>query len=59
MVGESSLFGPFNAYGLGEAPQNEIGVVRVIADLIKKIFIHRKYPVEVLDDGNQVRVYIC
>ncbi|MEM2963188.1 MAG: NAD-dependent epimerase/dehydratase family protein [Candidatus Anstonellales archaeon] len=52
-----SIFRPFNAYGPGEVPENEVGIAHVIPDLIKKIYIDKQYPVEILGDGNQIRAY--
>lgn len=52
-----SIFRPFNAYGPGEIPENEVGIAHVIPDLIKKMHIDRQYPVKILGDGKQVRAY--
>jgi nucleoside-diphosphate-sugar epimerase len=52
-----AIFRPFNAYGPGEMPEGEVGLAHVIPDLIKKMFIDRQYPVEILGDGEQVRAY--
>ena len=50
-------FRPFNAYGPGEVPENEVGIAHVIPDLIKKVHFNKQYPVEILGDGQQVRAY--
>jgi len=47
---------PFNAYGINEKPEEEIGYAHVIPDLIKKI-LTGQYPVEILGDGNQTRCF--
>lgn len=52
-----TIFRPFNAYGPGEMPESEVGLTHVIPDLIKKMFIDKQYPVEILGDGEQVRAY--
>ncbi len=52
-----SIFRPFNAYGPGEIPENEVGIAHVIPDLIKKMYIDKQYPIELLGDGHQVRAY--
>ena len=52
-----AIFRPFNAYGIGEMPESEVGLAHVIPDLIKKMFIDMQYPVEILGDGEQVRAY--
>jgi len=52
-----SIFRPFNAYGPGEVPEHEIGIAHVIPDLIRKVYIDKQYPVEILGDGSQIRAY--
>ncbi|MDD5096258.1 MAG: NAD-dependent epimerase/dehydratase family protein [Candidatus ainarchaeum sp.] len=52
-----TIFRPFNAYGPGEVPENEVGIAHVIPDLIKKIYYDKQYPLELLGDGSQVRAY--
>ncbi|MFH2106809.1 MAG: NAD-dependent epimerase/dehydratase family protein [Candidatus Micrarchaeota archaeon] len=52
-----TIFRPFNAYGPGEVPENEVGIAHVIPDLIKKVHFDKQYPVEILGDGQQIRAY--
>ena len=47
---------PFNAYGINERPEKEIGYAHVIPDLIKKI-ISGQYPLELLGNGKQIRCF--
>ncbi len=47
---------PFNAYGINERPEQEIGYAHVIPDLIKKI-LSGQYPLELLGDGKQTRCF--
>ena len=47
---------PFNAYGINERPEEEIGYAHVIPDLIKKI-LDGQYPLELLGDGKQTRCF--
>lgn len=47
---------PFNAYGINEAPGEEVGYAHVIPDLIKKC-LQGQYPLELLGDGNQTRCF--
>ena len=47
---------PFNAYGINEAPGEEVGYAHVIPDLIKKI-LDGQYPLELLGDGKQTRCF--
>lgn len=47
---------PFNAYGINERPEQEIGYAHVIPDLIKKI-ISGQYPLELLGNGKQIRCF--
>lgn len=51
-----TIIRPFNAYGINEAPGEEIGYAHVIPDLIKKI-LSGQYPLELLGDGNQTRCF--
>lgn len=52
-----TIFRPFNAYGPGEVPENEVGIAHVIPDVIKKVYYDKQYPLELLGDGSQVRAY--
>ena len=52
-----TIFRPFNAYGPGEVPENEVGIAHVIPDFIKKVAFDRQYPVEMLGKGDQIRAY--
>lgn len=47
---------PFNAYGINEKPEEEVGYAHVIPDLIRKI-LKGQYPVEILGDGQQTRCF--
>ncbi len=47
---------PFNAYGINEFPEREIGYAHVIPDLIRKI-LGGHYPLELLGDGQQTRCF--
>lgn len=47
---------PFNAYGINERPEREVGYAHVIPDLIKKI-VSGQYPLEILGDGQQTRCF--
>lgn len=51
-----TIIRPFNAYGINEAPGEEVGYAHVIPDLIKKI-LSGQYPVELLGDGKQTRCF--
>lgn len=51
-----TIIRPFNAYGINEAPGEEVGYAHVIPDLIKKI-LSGQYPLELLGDGNQTRCF--
>lgn len=51
-----SICRPFNAYGVNEFPEREIGYAHVIPDLVRKI-INGQYPLEMLGDGNQTRCF--
>lgn len=47
---------PFNAYGINEFPEREVGYAHVIPDLIRKI-LAGQYPLELLGDGQQTRCF--
>ncbi len=47
---------PFNAYGVNEAPGDEVGYAHVIPDLVKKI-LQGQHPLELLGDGRQTRCF--
>lgn len=47
---------PFNAYGINEKPEREVGYAHVIPDLIRKI-LSGQYPMEILGDGKQTRCF--
>ncbi len=51
-----TIIRPFNAYGINEKPEREVGYAHVIPDLIKKI-LEGQYPVELLGDGRQTRCF--
>lgn len=51
-----SICRPFNAYGINEFPEREIGYAHVIPDLVRKILLNQ-YPLELLGDGNQTRCF--
>ncbi|MBI2196461.1 NAD-dependent epimerase/dehydratase family protein [Candidatus Daviesbacteria bacterium] len=51
-----TIIRPFNAYGINEAPGEEVGYAHVIPDLIKKI-ISGQYPLELLGNGRQTRCF--
>ncbi len=51
-----SICRPFNAYGINEFPEREIGYAHVIPDLVRKI-LSGQYPLELLGDGNQTRCF--
>lgn len=51
-----TIIRPFNAYGINEAPGEEVGYAHVIPDLIKKI-ISGQYPLELLGNGRQIRCF--
>jgi len=51
-----TIIRPFNAYGINEAPGEEIGYAHVIPDLIKKI-LSGQYPLELLGNGRQTRCF--
>jgi UDP-glucose 4-epimerase len=47
---------PFNAYGVNEAPGDEVGEAHVIPDLAKKLLLGQD-PLEILGDGQQTRCF--
>lgn len=51
-----SICRPFNAYGINEFPEREVGYAHVIPDLVRKI-ISGQYPLELLGDGQQTRCF--
>lgn len=51
-----SICRPFNAYGINEFPEREVGYAHVIPDLIRKIIVGQ-YPLELLGTGQQSRCF--
>ncbi|MBI3342482.1 NAD-dependent epimerase/dehydratase family protein [Candidatus Curtissbacteria bacterium] len=51
-----SICRPFNAYGINEFPEREVGYAHVIPDLVRKI-LSGQYPLELLGDGQQSRCF--
>src|SRR4030042_4811000 len=51
-----SICRPFNAYGINEFPEREIGYAHVIPDLVRKILVGQ-YPLELLGNGQQTRCF--
>ena len=51
-----SICRPFNAYGINEFPEREIGAAHVIPDLVRKL-LTGQYPLELLGDGRQTRCF--
>lgn len=51
-----TIIRPFNAYGINERPEEEVGYAHVIPDLIKKI-LDGQYPLQLLGDGRQTRCF--
>lgn len=51
-----SICRPFNAYGINEFPEREVGYAHVIPDLVRKI-MEGQYPLEMLGDGKQTRCF--
>lgn len=51
-----SICRPFNAYGINEYPEREIGYAHVIPDLVRKI-LKGQYPLQLLGNGNQTRCF--
>lgn len=53
---EYAIARPFNAYGINELPEKEVGYAHVVPDLVKKI-LDGQYPLEILGSGRQIRCY--
>lgn len=51
-----TIIRPFNAYGINEMPEQEVGYAHVIPDLIKKILVGQ-YPLGLLGNGKQIRCF--
>lgn len=51
-----TILRPFNAYGINEYPEEEVGYAHVIPDLTKKI-LSGQYPLEMLGNGKQIRCF--
>lgn len=51
-----TILRPFNAYGINEAPEVEVGYAHVIPDLIRKV-LSNQYPLEILGNGEQTRCF--
>jgi UDP-glucose 4-epimerase len=51
-----SICRPFNAYGINEYPEEDVGYAHVIPDLTRKI-LSGQHPLEILGDGNQTRAF--
>lgn len=51
-----SICRPFNAYGINEFPESEIGYAHVIPDLVRKT-LEGQYPLQLLGDGEQTRCF--
>lgn len=51
-----TIIRPFNAYGINERPEKEVGYAHVIPDLIRKI-LEGQYPLEILGNGKQTRCF--
>jgi UDP-glucose 4-epimerase len=51
-----TILRPFNAYGINEAPEREVGYAHVIPDIIRKC-LEKQYPLEILGSGNQTRCF--
>lgn len=51
-----TILRPFNAYGINEAPGEEVGYAHVIPDLVKKI-LEGQDPLELLGSGEQTRCF--
>lgn len=51
-----TIIRPFNAYGINEAPGDDVGYAHVIPDLIKKI-LSGQYPLQLLGNGKQTRCF--
>lgn len=51
-----SIGRPFNAYGINEFPEREVGYAHVIPDIVRKI-ITNQYPLQLLGNGEQSRCF--
>jgi nucleoside-diphosphate-sugar epimerase len=51
-----SICRPFNAYGVNEFPEREVGYAHVIPDLVRKI-LSGQHPLELLGNGSQTRCF--
>jgi UDP-glucose 4-epimerase len=51
-----SIVRPFNAYGVNEAPGEEVGEAHVIPDLAKKLLLGQ-VPLEIFGNGRQTRCF--
>jgi nucleoside-diphosphate-sugar epimerase len=51
-----TILRPFNAYGINEAPGDEVGYAHVIPDLVKKV-LQGQDPLELLGSGEQTRCF--
>jgi len=51
-----SICRPFNAYGINEFPEREVGYAHVIPDLVRKILTNQ-YPLKLLGNGKQTRCF--
>lgn len=51
-----SICRPFNAYGVNEFPEREVGYAHVIPDLVRKV-LSGQYPLQLLGDGQQTRCF--
>lgn len=51
-----SICRPFNAYGVNEFPEREVGYAHVIPDLVRKV-LSGQYPLELLGNGSQTRCF--
>ena len=49
-----SIVRPFNAYGPGEAPENEPGIAHAVPDLIRKVLAGQR-PLQIFGSGEQTR----
>jgi nucleoside-diphosphate-sugar epimerase len=49
-----SIVRPFNAYGPGEAPENEPGIAHAVPDLIRKVLSGQR-PLQIFGSGEQTR----
>ena len=51
-----TIIRPFNAFGVNEAPGEDVGYAHVIPDLARKV-LDGQDPLEILGDGKQTRCY--